>query len=158
MARITIGGIMCNDRLALLSVLGVPDRPGVAARIFDSLGQEGISAHFVVQCIDHQGQDHVVFCVLREELDRAMQVARVGCESLGAGRVLARPNVASIAIFGPDFRQRPGIAGTMFSALAGEDINIFAISTSISTVSCIIDLDRLDDAQRILRSTFALPQ
>lgn len=158
MARITIGGILRNDRLALLSVLGVPDRPGVAARIFENLGYERISAHFVAQCIDHQGQDHLVFCVLREELDRAMRATQAACDCLGAGMVTARPHVASIAIHGPDFRQRPGIAGAMFSALASQSINILAISTSISTVSCIIDLDRLDDAERILRSTFALPQ
>jgi aspartokinase len=158
MAGITIGGIMRNDRLALLSVLGVPDRPGVAARIFEMLGREGISAHFVVQCIDHQGQDHVVFCVLREDLAHATGVARAGSQALGAGQVVVRPQVASIAVFGPDFRQRPGIAGAMFSALAGQGINILAISTSISTVSCIVDLDRADDAERVLRSTFILPE
>lgn len=158
MARIVVGGIMRNDRLALLSVLGVPDRPGVAARIFAALGHERISAHFVVQCIDHEGQDHVVFCVLREELERAAQVARAGGECLGAGRVLVRPQVASIAVYGPDFRQRPGIAGAMFSALAEAGVNILAISTSISTVSCIVDLDQANRAEQVLRETFVMPE
>ena len=71
--------------------------------------------------------------------------------------MLVYPQVARIAIFGPDFRERPGIAGIMFSALAAEGINILAISTSISTVSCIVDLDRAQDAERVLRSTFILP-
>ncbi|MDI7274637.1 MAG: ACT domain-containing protein [Anaerolineae bacterium] len=158
MAGIAIGGILRHDSLALLSVLGVPDRPGVAARIFGALGREGISAHFVVQCIDHQGQDHVVFCVEREECERALDVARACCQGLGTGSALVRPEVASIAIFGPDFRQRPGIAGAMFSALAAEGINILAISTSISTVSCIIDAGRAADAERVLRAAFVLPE
>jgi aspartate kinase len=158
LAGIVVGGIMRNDRLALLSVLGVPDRPGVAARIFAALGQEKISAHFVVQCIDHEGQDHVVFCVLREELERAAEVARTSCECLGAGRLLLRPEVASVALYGPDFRQRPGIAGAMFSALAAAEVNILAISTSISTVSCIVDLDQADRAEQVLRETFLMPE
>jgi aspartate kinase len=157
MAPVTIGGIIRNDHLALLSVLGVPDRPGVAARIFAALGREGISAQFAVQCIDQQGQDHVVFCVLREALERATQVARESCECLGAGYVSVRPEVAGIAIFGPDFRERPGIAGPMFAALAAQGINLLAISTSISTISCIIDLSHADEAERILRDTFVLP-
>lgn len=158
MSRVAIGGILRNDRLALLSVLGVPDRPGVAARIFEALGREGISAHFAVQCIDHQGQDHVVFCVLREMLEQAKRIAHENCGSLGGCQVSVYPQVASIAIYGPDFRERPGIAGPMFSALAAEGINILAISTSISTISCIVDLERADEAERILRSTFVLPE
>lgn len=157
MSGVAISGIMRNDRLALLSVLGVPDRPGVAGRIFEALGQAGISAQFAVQCIDHQGQDHVVFCVDRAEAEKARQVAEASCGCLGAGRVVVRPAVASIAIYGPDFRDRPGIAGLMFAALAREGINILAISTSISTVSCVVDLARADDAERALRASFILP-
>ncbi len=62
-----------------------------------------------------------------------------------------------ISIFGPDFRERPGIAGTMFSALGAREINILAISTSISTVSCVIDIDRLGDAVDAMRETFDMP-
>ncbi len=157
MAPLAISGIMRNDHLALLSVLGVPDRPGVAGRIFDALGHAGISAQFVVQCIDHKGRDHVVFSVLRAMADQARRVVEESCADLGAGQVLVRPEVAYLAIYGPDFRERPGIAGLMFGALASAGVNILAISTSISTVSCIVDLDRADDAERVLRTTFVLP-
>jgi len=155
---VAIGGILRNDRLALLSVLAVPDRPGVAARIFEALGQEGISAYFAIQCIDHEGRDHVAFCVLRETLEQASRVAHESCGRLGGCKVTIHPQVASIAIYGPDFRERPGIAAPMFAALAAAGINILAISTSISTISCIVDLERANDAERILRSTFVLPE
>jgi aspartokinase len=65
--------------------------------------------------------------------------------------------VAVLSIFGPDFRERPGIAGTMFSALGSRDVNILAISTSISTLSCVIDADRLGEAVSAMRETFDLP-
>jgi aspartate kinase len=71
--------------------------------------------------------------------------------------VIANPEVAIVSIFGPDFRERPGIAGTMFDALAGQGINILAISTSISTVSCVIGSDDLEMALISLRQTFDLP-
>ena len=158
MVPLAIGGIMRNDRLSLLGVLGVPDRPGVAGCIFETLGLAGINTQFVVQCIDQEGRDHVVFCVQRAELDRARQIVQESCSGLCAGHLVVRPEVAYLAIYGPDFRDRPGIAGVMFGALARAGVNILAISTSISTVSCIVDLDRADDADRVLRSTFVLPQ
>jgi len=65
--------------------------------------------------------------------------------------------VAIVSIFGPDFRERPGIAGRMFDALAGRQVNILAISTSISTVSCVVASAQLDLALRALRETFDLP-
>jgi aspartate kinase len=74
-----------------------------------------------------------------------------------AGKVIAYPEAAIVSIFGPDFRERPGIAGTMFDALAASGINIMAISTSISTVSCVIDSDDLEAGLIALRQTFDLP-
>ena len=71
--------------------------------------------------------------------------------------VTARADVASVAIFGPDFRERPGIAGQMFRSLAGQGVNILAISTSISTINCIIELSRLSDALRAISQQFDLP-
>ena len=76
---------------------------------------------------------------------------------VGAEQVIRRPNVALISIFGPDFRERPGIAGTMFAALGAKGINILAISTSISTLTCVIDADHLTDAVAAMRETFDLP-
>ena len=74
-----------------------------------------------------------------------------------AGKVIIQPEVAIVSIFGPDFRERPGIAGTMFSALAERGVNILAVSTSISTVSCVIESEPLERALIALRETFDLP-
>jgi aspartokinase len=74
-----------------------------------------------------------------------------------SGQVNSHPEAAIVSIFGPDFRERPGIAGTMFDALAAEEINILAISTSISTVSCVIESAALEAALNSLRKTFDLP-
>jgi aspartate kinase len=155
--KIKLGGIIQNDRLAAISVLAVKDRPGIAAAVVDVLGQRGLNVQFVVQIIDQMDHDQMVLCVDQGDLDASLAAIEEIRPSLQPAEVKANPNVASVAIFGPDFRERPGIAGQMFRALAERDVNILAISTSISTVNCIVDLEKLDDALSAIRGNFDLP-
>ena len=157
MTKIRIGGIMQNAHLALLNVTSVPDRPGIAAAILGGLGQQGVNVQFIVQCIDQNERDQVALCVDRDDFAVADTVVSGVAPELDAGKVVVNPKVAIVSIFGPDFRERPGIAGTMFEALAERGINILAISTSISTVSSVINSDDLEMALIALRETFDLP-
>jgi aspartate kinase len=157
MAKIRIGGIMQNAHLALVNVTAVPDRPGIAAAILSELGKRGINVQFIVQCIDQNRQDQVALCVDRDDWRAAQDAVNRVAPELEAGKVISYPEVAIVSIFGPDFRERPGIAGIMFDALAARGINIMAISTSISTVSCVIESDELESALNSLRETFDLP-
>lgn len=157
MGKIRIGGIMQNAHLSLLNVTAVPDRPGIAAAILGELGRRGINVQFVVQVIDQRMQDQLAVCVDRDDGGSALDAVNLVVPELDAGQVISYPEVAIVSIFGPDFRERPGIAGTMFDALAAKGINIMAISTSISTVSCVIESDELEAALNSLRDTFDLP-
>ena len=157
MDKIRIGGIMQNAHLSLLNVTAVPDRPGIAAAILSSLGSQGINVQFIVQCIDQNQQDQVALCVDRSDLPLSLELVNAIAPALEAGKVVSRPEVAIVSIFGPDFRERPGIAGTMFQSLAERQVNILAVSTSISTVSCVIESERLEAALFALRDTFDLP-
>ncbi|PKO20668.1 MAG: hypothetical protein CVU38_18910 [Chloroflexi bacterium HGW-Chloroflexi-1] len=112
---------------------------------------------FVVQVIDHKQHDQIVLCVDRTDLNASLSAIEAIRPELQPAAVTATPEVASVAIFGPDFRERPGIAGQMFRALAEHGVNILAISTSISTVNCIIDSARLPDALAAIRNNFDLP-
>lgn len=157
MGKIRIGGIMQNAHLSLLNVTAVPDRPGIAAAILGELGKRGINVQFIVQCIDQNRQDQVALCVDRDDWQAAQDAVERVMPELAAGKVISYPEAAIVSIFGPDFRERPGIAGIMFDALAAKEINILAISTSISTVSCVIESDELESALNSLRDTFDLP-
>jgi aspartate kinase len=157
MDKIRIGGIMQNAHLSLLNVTAMPDRPGIAAAILSSLGERGINVQFIVQCIDQNQKDQVAVCVDREDLPVSLDLVNAIAPELEAGKVVTQPEVAIVSIFGPDFRERPGIAGTMFQALADRGVNILAVSTSISTVSCVIESESLDPALFALRDTFDLP-
>ena len=157
MPKIKIGGIMQTTGLAKVGVMAISDRPGIAGHILSALGERGINVQFIVQCIDIQDHSHVVFCISQDELEQAEEILGDVQHELGAQQVIRRPNVALISIFGPDFRERPGIAGAMFGALGARGINILAISTSISTLTCVIDADHLTTAVAAMRDTFDLP-
>ncbi len=157
MGKIRIGGILKYEHLAKIGVMSVPDRPGVAAAVLGALGEQHINVPFIVQCIDLAQKDHIIFCVDRDDLEKALAVVDKAVQEVGAEAVIHNPHVAVIAIFGPDFRVRPNIAGVFFSALAAAGINILAISTSISTLSCVIDEDRLNDAVAAVCGAFELP-
>ncbi len=152
-----IGGIIQNDQLAAISVLAMRDRPGLAAAVLAALGQRGLNVQFVVQVIDQQDQAQIVLCVDRPDLAASLDAIETIRTELKPAAVTSQPDMASVAIFGPDFRERPGVSGTMFRALAERGVNIFAISTSISTVNCIIELDRLKDALAAIHEWFDLP-
>ena len=157
MGKVKIGGVIRNSNLAKVGVMGIPDRPGVAGAILSALGREGINVEFIVQCIDLNNHDHVVFCIAQDDLEAALSILEEIRPQLGAKEVIHKPEVGIVSIFGPDFRERPGIAGAMFSALASVGINILAISTSISTVSCVLDAEHLSEAVRVIEETFDMP-
>ena len=157
MQKTRIGGIMQKTNLAEIEVLSVPDRPGVAAALLKSLGDAGINVLFIVQCIDSENRDHIVLCVESDDARQALALVEKVSPLICAGCVRVTEDTALLSIFGPDFRERPGIAGGMFDALAAAGINILAISTSVSTVSCIIRHADLEQAKASLLKEFELP-
>jgi len=155
--RIKIGGIIQYRNLAKIGVMSIPDRPGVAGAIFSALGAKGINIPFIVHTIDLHDLDNIVICVAREDLSAALEVLDTVRETVGAEEIVYDGEVGIVSMFGPHFGERPGIAGVMFSAMASAGINILAISTSISSTSCLLDADDMDDAVQVLEQTFELP-
>ena len=156
--KFKIGGIIQKRDLARIGIMGIPDRPGVAGAIFSALGNEGINCPFIVHTFDLNNQDSIALCVAQSQLAVALQVLESVSSSVGAKKVVHTGEVAMIAVFGPHFGERPGVAGVMFSALASAGINILAISTSISSLSCVIDAAQLDEAVQALQEAFERPR
>ena len=157
MAKLKIGGIMQSAHLAKIGIMSVPDRPGVAGAALSALGRAGVNVQFIVQCIDLHNHTQIVCCVASEDGERALRALEEIKPDMGAQEILMIPDVAIVSIFGPDFREIPGISGSMFTALASASINILAISTSISTISCVVRSSDQDDAVRVLGEAFELP-
>lgn len=154
--RFRIGGIIHRRDLARIGIMGISDRPGVAGAILTTLGNKDINCPFIVHMISFRKQDSIVLCVTQRQLAAALDALQPVCDRMGAEAIVSG-KVAMLAIFGPHFGERPGISGIMFTALAAAGINILAISTTVSTLSCLIDNAQLDDAIQTVKETFELP-
>jgi len=155
--KVKAGGIIRNEHLAKLGVMSAPDRCGLACDVLHALADRGINVEFIVQCIDLVNNSHIVLCVREENIEAALAVLQPLQDKVKAEEIVYQRNVCLISVFGPDFRERPAIAAAVFESMAAVGINIMAISTSISTVSCLIDGARVDDAMVALRERFDLP-
>jgi aspartokinase len=157
MGKVKIGGIIQSKELAQVGVMSMPDQPNLAGKIFSALGKERINVQFIVQTVDLHGRGNAIFCVHQEDLKETVKVLNRIQSFVGSEKVTHHSPVGIISIFGPHFREKPSIAGTMFSALGQAGINILAISTSISTLSCVIEERLLPQAVQAISEAFELP-
>jgi aspartokinase len=155
--KFKIGGIIQKRNLAKIGIMSIPDRPGVAGMIFSALGNKGINCPFIVHNIDLNDLDNIVLCVRQDCLPAALEALESVKETVGAKEVIHDREVGLVSVFGPHFGERAGVSGVMFSALASVGINILAISTSISSLCCLIDASDMDGAIQALQAAFEQP-
>jgi aspartokinase len=155
--KVKVGGIMANTGLATVSILSLPDRPDIAGTVLHVLGKRNINIEFIVHSLDIEGNGNMTFCIDQKDLESALEVLEEIKPLVEAKGVSYHPDVAVISVFGPHFRERPMISGLMFNALGAVGIDIIAISTSISSCSCLIQGDQTENAMRVLNETFEAP-
>ncbi len=155
--RIRVGGIMSRTGLATVSLLSLADRPDAIGTIFHALGRRKMNIEFIVHGLDHEDTGNMTFCIDQKNLKEALELLEEVKSPAQAKGVSYHPDVSMISVFGPHFRERPMIAGLMFNALGTAGIKVLAISTSISTCSCLILADQTEDAMRVLHDTFEAP-
>jgi aspartate kinase len=154
--RNRVRGIAHESSVAKITVLGVPDRPGVAATIFEPLGEAAISVDVIVQNVSMDGATDLTFTVAETDLRAAVAMVRQAASAIGARDVVDAGGVAKISIVGTGMLGTPGIAARMFRTLAREGINIEMISTSEIRITCIVGRDRVEEAVRALHHAFQL--
>ena len=152
----TIAGIAYNRDEAKLTILGVPDMPGVAHRILGPIGNANIEVDVIVQNVADDGSTDFTFTVLRGDLNRARAILDDTAADIGATEVRADSRIAKISVVGVGMRSHAGVASRMFAALAEVGINIQMISTSEIKISVIIEEKFLELAVRALHSAFEL--
>jgi len=152
-----VTGIALDSDTAKIGVLGIPDKPGVASKIFNELAGEHINVDMIVQSVHSKGEKaDIAFTVKKDESKKAVEVAGSVAGDLGAQEVVSDPNVAKVSLVGVGMVSKPGVASAMFDVLAKEKINIEMISTSEIKISCIIKADLGKKAVQILHDKFAL--
>lgn len=156
MEQAQIAGIAFNRDEAKVTVLGVPDQPGVAAKILGQVAQEGINIDMIVQNIGADGLTDFTFTVHRADYDKALEILRKVSKDISARDVVGDNKIVKISIVGVGMRSHAGIASTMFQTLAKEGINIQMISTSEIKISVVVDEKYLELAVRALHTAFGL--
>jgi len=156
--KIKVGGIMQSDGRAVVKVMSCPDRPDIAGLVLGALGDRNINIEFLVQSFDLDGFSNFTLCIDRKDLESTIAVLEAMKPSIEAKVISYNPNVAVVSVFGPHFREKPKISGIMFSALASVGINSIAISTSISSVSCVVEAAEVEAAVDALNEAFEAPQ
>lgn len=156
MEKPVISGIAFNRDESKLSVMGVPDLPGVASRILGPVSASNIEVDMIVQNISEEGNTDFTFTVHRNDFKRTRSILEGITEDLGAREVLADDRIAKVSIVGVGMRSHAGVASRMFDALAAESINIQLISTSEIKISVVIEEKYLELAVRALHSAFGL--
>ena len=151
-------GIAQDTDVARITVRGVPDQPGIAATIFEPLGENGISVDTIVQNASVERLTDVTFTVSRTDLPKAMEIIRPISEQIRAPEVMADTHLAKVSIVGAGMTSGTGYAGRMFRTLFEAGINIELITTSEIRITCLIDEARVADAVRALHKAFQLEQ
>ena len=153
-----ISGIAFNRDEAKLTVLGVPDRPGIAYQILGPIGEANIDVDMIIQNVGHDGTTDFSFTVNRGEFAKAKAILENVKVKLGAREVTGDNKICKVSAVGVGMRSHPGVASQMFKALADEGINIQMISTSEIKISVVLDEKYLELAVRVLHRTFGLDQ
>jgi aspartate kinase len=156
MERLVVSGITYSRDEARITVTKVPDRPGIAAKIFNTIGDAGIVVDMIIQNTRKGGLTDITFTVPKTDYQAALAIQQQLAKEIGAEQVFGDDDIAKVSVVGVGMRSHAGVAARTFTALAKENINIMMISTSEIKISCVIDQKYTELAVRILHDAFSL--
>ncbi|TSA00291.1 MAG: aspartate kinase [Deltaproteobacteria bacterium] len=156
METAVVSGVAHNKSEAKITVVKVPDRPGIAAKIFRPLSEANIVVDVIVQNVSVTGFTDLTFTIGRTDYKKAMQITEKAAKDVGAERVFGDDKIAKVSIVGMAMRSHSGVALKVFETLAGEGINILGISTSEIKISVLIEEKYTELAVRVLHAAFGL--
>jgi aspartate kinase len=151
-----ISGVVTDMTEAKVTVLGVPDRPGISAALFEPLAEANVNVDMIVQNTSTEGKTDISFTMPMADLAESESIVRRVAEEIGAEKVTHDDDIAKISLVGAGMKSSPGIAAKMFRVLADNDVNIQMISTSTIRVSIIIPAGDMERAARALHTAFDL--
>ena len=156
MEQVVVSGVTYDKNQAKITITGVPDQPGIAARLFGAIAEAGILVDMILQNVSQEGMTDISFTVPKGDAKKAVEIARKIAREIGARDVQLTENIANVSIVGVGMRTHSGVAARMFAALSKERINIMMISTSEIRISCVMDAKYTELAVRSLHEAFEL--
>ncbi len=151
------GGLFYKNNRAIVGLMNIPSRPGIGGQLFSAVDEAGIHVDLIVNMHDRKERDHIVLCVDLDQLDSVLDIARQVQDKAGGEALIHDPDMALVCISSANFGDSQTIAGHMFKALGDHNINIHGISSSVSTITCLLKSEDLDTAVTALRNTFIFP-
>ncbi len=152
--KMLISGVAKDTNVARISVIGVPDKPGLAFKIFSKLSAKNINVDIILQSIGRNGTKDISFTIAKDSLNEAVEILNPYVEAIGANSVSYDDKVAKISIVGAGMETHPGVASDMFEALYSSNINIRMISTSEIKISVLVDVEDADRAVKAVHDKF----
>jgi aspartate kinase len=149
-----ISGVTHDTSEAKVAIFGVPDRPGIAAKLFRTLAAAGVNVDMIVQNLSREGLTDVTFTLPKTDLATAEPILEQINDEIGASGVEMDPDIAKISLVGAGMKSHPGVAADMFDALAEAGINIEIISTSSIRISCVVRASEVDRAVQAVHKRF----
>lgn len=156
METVLVSGVAYNKDEAKISLLRVPDQPGIASQLFTPLSNANITVDMIIQNVSHDGFTDMTFTVPKSDYKKALKIVQEVSEKIGASGVKGDEGISKVSIIGVGMRSHSGVASTMFETLSREGINIEMISTSEIKVSCVIESKYTELAVRVLHEAFGL--
>jgi aspartate kinase len=155
MEKAVVSAISHSTEESKLTLLRVPDKPGIAATVFGALAEENVNIDMILQNVSEQGTTDISFTVMQADLPSAQKALDAVCDDLGVVYVIGE-QMGKVSIIGGGMKSYPGVAARMFKRLADHNINIEMISTSSIKVSCVIERDQVEEAVKVLHQEFKL--
>ena len=137
--KMLISGVAKDDNIARISIIGVPDKPGLAFKIFSKLASKGINVDIILQSIGRNGTKDISFTVAKDKMEEAIALLQQHAEKWGASNIVSDDNVTKVSIVGAGMESHPGVAAEMFEALFSRIVNIQMISTSEIKISVLLN-------------------
>lgn len=156
MEQAIVSGVVGDASEAKITITGVPDQPGVAAKVFRALASAGINVDMIVQNVSEAGITDISFTLPADDLATAVSLTQALSDEIGATGVTSDASIAKVSLVGAGMKSNPGVAATVFETLAANRINIEMISTSAIRISCVVSGDQCDQAVTVLHSAFGL--
>lgn len=154
MEKMLIKGVTRDDSIARISIIGVPDRPGVAHKIFSSLAAKRVNVDLILQSIGRHSTKDISFTVSTQNKQAAMEILGEVAESIGSTDIVCESNISKVSVVGAGVQSNPGVAAKMFEALSDANINIQMIATSEIKISVLIDRADSEKAVRAVHEAF----
>ena len=156
MEKVVVAGVAYDKNQAKVTLSGVPDKPGVAGKLFGKIADAGLIVDMIIQNISREEKADISFTIPKTDLKKALPLLKKIAKSMGVGDLAVNENIAKVSIVGVGMRSHSGVASKMFETLAKEGINIMMISTSEIKVSCVIEQKYTELAVRSLHEAFGL--